>query len=181
MVQITVDTERDSTDTLRHLIHFLDEELKRRGAVPLRTTPIEPMRVESSNPFEIPNSTPQQPSEPSPPSSNSFNDMFGGNNNSISPSPSTYESSQSHQASTPDMFSAFSHDAPSQDISSSQTTPSAESFISSQMTSDPQETPTASQLLEEDDIQDVTEHLARQVWKNGSTRKSNSDLNLEPY
>lgn len=175
MVQITVDTERDSTDTLRHLVHFLEEELKRRGATPIHHTPIEPMRAESSNPFEIPNSH----SEPSTPSTGSFSDMFGGNDNSVLETTPT--TSEPTPASTPDMFSVFSHDAPAQNSMETHVDQSAESFISSQMTDDPSQTPSASQLLDEDDVQDVTEDLARQVWQTGSTRKPNSSFNLEPY
>ena len=159
MVQITIDTDRDSPSMIQHIIRLLEEELQRRGGQPIQPRPFEPMRVQA---------------EPSTPSSeNSVTDMFG---SSAPSTPSMPESSP--PTSTPDMFSVFGHDAPSTEPEPMQ---SAESFISSQMTSTPQDTPSASQLIDEEDVHDVTEDLARQVWSKGSTRKPDNSYNLEPY
>ncbi len=163
MVQITVDTQRDSSAALQHLIRLLQEELRNRGASP-QTPPIAPP------PFEPLMGT----SEPAPSSApkNTFTDMFGSNDVSSSdPAPSS--------SSTPDMFAAFSHDAPSNESS----VPSYETpgYIDANLNSPSPSTPNASQLLDEDDVEDNTEHLARQVWQTGSTRKPESSFKLEPY
>ncbi|MCA9478311.1 MAG: hypothetical protein KC535_04140 [Nanoarchaeota archaeon] len=180
MVQITLDTQRDSTVTLQRVIQLLEEELRHRGEhpiSPLPGSPIEPMTVGSS-PLDMFNTSSSSLESTSP--SPSFTDMFGGNDNSDSMSDESNTASESSSP-APDMFSVFSHDAPSESDELTHAGQSAESFISSQMTVQPSSTPSASELLEEDDVKDRTEDLARQVWQTGSTRKPESPFKLEPY
>lgn len=160
MVQITVDTKHDSTETLRRVIAFLEEELRQRGVSPdPYRPPVEPMKVDTSNPF---------------------GSMFGSDDHTSSLSSS---SQTTDSVPAPDMFSVFNHEAPSTSTPSYETPTS----INNSMMSSGYDTPSASQLLSEDDVDDTTEHLhhtqhlAEEVLQKGSTRKPEMPFNLEPY
>lgn len=196
MVQISVDTDKDSVQTIRGIIRFLEEELRRRGEMPSYPSPsnppIQPMMdhnlgtVENNNPFAMFGETSSDPTRTSPSTSSSPS-----SSSSLPPSSSAASSSQNpfdmfNSESTPssspestsggDIFSVFGNDA--NEDADAQVHPIQESLQTQESLAS---TKTASELLDEEDVHDVTQDFAEQVMTSGSTREKEKQFRLEPY